>query len=200
MARHLMSIVSVYVVTLTAAIPFSEAHAQPNESARPLELSSSIGALFPGSYTVENGFSRSLDSDAGFIGRIGADYFPIPYLGMGGYFLYASSSNELQGSLNSVELGLAIKPRIPLRNAVAGRDLLITASIMLGYRGTFPEEGDATDALGLNFGLEFRVPINDRFALSLEPGFLSQPTGGNDDVFVTFDPIFYLMAGASLSL
>ncbi len=47
--------------------------------------------------------------------------------------------------------------------------------------------------------IEFVKPEKHKNNLIFELGFNAQPTGGNDDAWVTFAPIFYLTLGVEFN-
>jgi hypothetical protein len=163
-----------------------------------LELSAGLGAHFGGDVNVDPP-DRDFEVDEGFYGKLTFDFFPIQYLGLGVYASFATSEHEFTGDINMAEVGLGIKPRVPVMDAIGSADLLITPGLSIGYRGLFTDELDDSDGLGINLGLDLRLRW-DRIAVFIEPGILSQVAGGNSDADVTFAPVIgYAIAGVGVN-
>ena len=64
----------------------------------------------------------------------------------------------------------------------------------MGYRIISSDVTDDLDGLGINLSVELQKQL-ETFVASGEIGFLSQPSGGNEDVTFEFAPIFYLGVG-----
>jgi hypothetical protein len=168
------------------------------DSPRPsLEASVALGVVFGGEFTEEDDWEIDYETDAGFYGKTSLDFFPIEYFGMGLYLAGGTTSTERYGDTGMLEVGVGIKPRLPFE-LTDTLDFLVTPSLYLGYRGLFPEESDSIDGLGLNVGFDLRLRSEDHWEFFVEPGFLTQPTGG-DDTDVTFGPIGYVLFGVGLS-
>ena len=69
-------------------------------------------------------------------------------------------------------------------------------ALYIGYRSY---EGDAGEALGINFSLKAQFR-QDNFIPFIDIGFLTQPVGGNDATDMTFSPIFIIGGGVGLNL
>ncbi len=158
-----------------------------------VEWSAGMGGQFGGDYTVEG--VGDIETDGGFLQRLGINWFPSQHIGFGGYFLFSTASSGFHGDIYVAEIGISIQPRLTLENVVGEVDFLLTPDVMVGYRGTFPEAGDNAHGLGLNLGLNLRARWDNGFSVFLEPGFLTQPVGGNDAADVTFSPIGYAIVG-----
>jgi hypothetical protein len=167
-------------------------------TAHPWEASLGLGAQFGGTVDVTNGFSREVDNDAGFAMKANLDYFPVQYFGFGPVLSYASTYNGLDGNINVAGFGLELKGRAPFRDLLGSADLLVTPELGITYRRSIPAVGLATDGLGINFGLDLRLRWR-RLELFIEPGFETQPSGGNDLVFSTFGPIGYVIVGTGFA-
>ena len=75
------------------------------------------------------------------------------------------------------------------------KGIQLRPGVVLAYQST---TGDAFDDLtGLNVGLSFDVvfPLKGFNAIVGELGFMTQPSGGNEDADVTWAPIFYITVG-----
>jgi len=177
-----------------ALAPLSLAAGEPATSASGLEGSFAIGVLLPGEITLEAGGDEiDVDSDAGFMLKTSLDYFPMKYLGVGVFFQAMFPDIENGGSFTMFELGPAVKGRysIPVQEGMAFH---ITPGLGIGWRGISPENGDFINGMAVNFGVDLRLEWN-KLQFSLEPGFITQPVGGEDGVDVTFAPIPYLLFG-----
>ncbi len=162
-----------------------------------IEISLGLGAAFGGEYTVEDDWETDYGTAAGFYGKTALDYFPIEYFGMGLYLAGGNTSNRYHGTIDMLEVGLGLKPRLPIE-LTETLDFLVTPSLYIGYRGLFPENCDSSEGLGLNFGVDLRLR-SEQLEFFVEPGFLTQPTGGNDETWVTFGPIGYMLFGVGFS-
>ena len=89
-----------------------------------------------------------------------------------------------------VEAGPAFSWRLQVEPFV------VVPTLYFGYRHY---GDDAGDGLGINVSLQARYP-RGRYTPFLDVGFLTQPTGGNDDTDITFSPVFTLGAGLSFGL
>ncbi len=175
----------------------SAAMGQGTEGRLPIEASLGIGAAFGGDVTFENaGGSEDVDHDSGFIMKLEGDLFPIKYFGFGAYLGFTASSLDVprDDGMDLFEFGVAAKGRIPVLTDPV--EFFITPGLYFGYRRTmFEADIDDADGLALNFGVDFRARFEKHFDVFIEPGFLTQPVGGNDDVDVTFGPIGYILFG-----
>ena len=79
----------------------------------------------------------------------------------------------------------------------AAKDLTLDVSLGVGYRSVSSDEfDDSIQGLALNCLIELTKPMVTR-DLIFSFGFISQPTGGNEDITVTWAPIFHLGVGIS---
>lgn len=88
------------------------------------------------------------------------------------------------------ELGLMIGPRFPVSN----HEIRVTGQI--GYRKV-SSDSDFVDSDGLatNLNIEFLFNRENSISPKVALGFLAQPTGGNDEVFFSFSPYWYIGGG-----
>lgn len=139
-----------------------------------------------------------VDKDPGLLFRAFADSYVVPKFAVGCFFNY--SSVTLSYGTESVdgdfyEFGIAMKPRFFLSPVVA-----VKPGLNIGYRkGSIesysPGMDTETDGLGVNMSVEFQYLMDNDYILLFEGGFLTQPTGGNDDASVTWAPIPYFSIG-----
>jgi hypothetical protein len=164
----------------------------PSASHATWELGLGIGGSFEGEYDTD---AASFAAFGGYFQRIELDKFFNRYVGVGTYLNFGAPSSNPNGRVITVEWGLAFKPRLTFDELSDKVDFLVTPEFQIGYRGLFPEFGDASSGLGLNFGLDLRARFYNNVDLFIEPGFLAQPVGGNDATNLTFSPIAYLVIG-----
>ena len=169
----------------------------PGVAAAQLEVNVALGGQFGGTYDVSPG--PDLGADGGFFSKLGVDYFFSEYFGIGSYLAYGMSFNGRQGDINAVEFGITLKPRYSFDDALGSTDIVVTPELMVGWRGSYPGFGPSSNGLALNFGLDLRARFENGFAIFVEPGFLTQPVGGNDLADVTFSPIGFVVAGVAKS-
>ncbi|MEX1138327.1 MAG: hypothetical protein WEB33_02855 [Bacteroidota bacterium] len=153
------------------------------------DLGVSAGYWFGGNVVIE-GFD--VDKDGAFLLRIFADSYLMPRFAFGGYFNFSPYSQE-GVSITMFEFGAGIKPRFLL-----APDFAIKPGLNIGYRFTTSDiDAAEISALGINVSVEFQKAMPGVFLFG-EFGFLSQPSGGNADIEVTFAPIFYFTAGVGI--
>ena len=111
-------------------------------------------------------------------------------LAAGAYALVAFSG-AYDEAATIFDLGLTLKARFPVRSAE------IRVGPVLAYQRISVDVSSVDDSSGLNIGAVFEVlfPLTSTLNGIGELGFISQPTGGNDDTDVTFAPILYVAAG-----
>jgi len=106
------------------------------------------------------------------------------------HYYFGASAEDIDESATIFTLGGTIKGRFTIQSVWQRRP-----GIALSYQMV---DGDAfEDVKGLNIGGIFEVvkPLQNKRALVGEQGFISQPTGGNEDAVVTIEPIFFLTIG-----
>jgi len=148
------------------------------------------GLLFPGTVNIDPP-GWDVDTEMGWMLNICGDAMVAPKLSLGGFIIYAgTSAEEFDESASIFTLGGTIKGRFTMQSGWQLRPGLAIGYQMIG--------GDAfEDVNGLDVGGIFEVvkPLANKKALVGELGFITQPSGGNDDADVTFGPIFYLNVG-----
>lgn len=129
------------------------------------------------------------DKDSAFLLRAFGDFYVVPKFAMGFFFNY-SPYTQSGTDVNFYEFGGAFKLKFLLQ-----KDLALKPGINIGYRFTSADvEVAEIDALGVNLSIELQKAL-DNMMIFGEFGFLSQPSGGNSDVEVTFAPIIYIGGG-----
>ncbi len=150
-----------------------------------------VGAWLPGTIDIEG---VSADKDMSLLFRVFADAYLIPKFAVGCYFNYSSASIESEGyeaiDGSFTEFGITLKPRFFISPQMA-----VKPGLNIGYRKTSVEGLDDIDGMGLNLSVELQYMMSNNYIVFFEGGFLSQPTGGNDVVSVTWAPIIYVAAG-----
>ncbi len=152
------------------------------------------GLLLPGTVTVDAGYgSGDIDTNMGWLLNAGIDAMVAPKLSIGGFLLLAGTSvDEVDEGAMITTLGATLKGHFPLQSGWKLRP-----GIAFGYQMTSSDAFD-DNVTGLDVGFSFEVvkPLaNAKNALVGELGFITQPSGGNEDADVTWGPIFYLAFG-----
>jgi hypothetical protein len=118
-----------------------------------------------------------------------------PKFSMGLYFTYCSMAvedSDIKTSLISV--GGTIKPRFML-----SENLQLRPGLAFGYNAMKNDQmKDASNGLNVGMQIELTTKLQDGVGFVAELGFISQPTGGNDDGDITFPPIIFLTIGLEL--
>ena len=89
-----------------------------------------------------------------------------------------------------MSIGGTIKGRFALQGGTQLRP-----GVILAYQLTTVDEVEDITGLNVGFTFEAAFPLKDHRAIVAELGFTTQPGGGNEDVDVTWGPIFYLTVG-----
>jgi len=157
------------------------------------EMSISGGFLLPGEAYVEE-FDVYPETDLSPMISFSYDTYQISSVGFGAFLNVASLSVE-EESGTMFTLGAAIKPRWMVG---AAKDRTLDIGLLIGYRSVSSDEfDDSIEGLALNLLVEYTKPGATR-DLIFSGGFISQPTGGNEDITVTWAPIFHIGIGVSL--
>lgn len=154
-------------------------------------LSAAAGVAFPGTITVE---STDLDTKTGFDLRAAADFFVVPKLSLGVYVQRTSTSLEDRDYDVAVTgLGGTIVGHFGAANQGHLR-----AGLGIAYQIDTVDLPGARDAKGLGLSpfIGYVQPLQGGASIFGQLGFITQPTGGNSDVDVTWGPIFTLQLGA----
>ncbi len=150
----------------------------------------SVGMWMGGTVTIED---FDVDKDAGLLFRGFADAYLLPKFAVGCFFNYSSveaSYGNYSASGDIYEFGVSLKPRFVVSAVTA-----VKPGLNLGYRKGQLEGQDSITGLGINLSIELQYIMNNDYIVFFEGGFLSQPTGGNADVSVTWAPIPYFAIG-----
>jgi hypothetical protein len=152
------------------------------------------GLLMPGSVTIDPP-GWDFDTGAGWLFNANFDAMVAPKLSFGGFLMLSGPSVTLLGDdygVTVTTLGATIKGRFNLQNGMQLRP-----GLAIGYQMTSSDAyTDNVKGLGIGGIFEVVKPLaNSKNALVGELGFITQPSGGNSDVDVTFGPIFYLAFG-----
>jgi hypothetical protein len=157
--------------------------------AKTFELGASAGYWFSGNVIIEG---VDVDKDGAFLLRLFADSYLMPRIAFGGYFNFSPYSQS-GIDITMFEFGATIKPRF-----IVAPDFAIKPGLNIGYRFTTSDlEVAEISALGINLSVEIQKSLPGVIIFG-EIGFLSQPSGGNSTVEVTFAPIFYVSAGIGI--
>lgn len=153
------------------------------------DLGISSGYWFGGNVVIQ-GFD--VEKDGAFLLRVFGDSYLMPKFGVGAYFNFSPYSQE-GVDITMFEFGAALKPRFFL-----APDVAIKPGLNIGYRFTTSDiEAAEINGLGINASVEIQKSLPGVILFG-EFGFLSQPSGGNADIEVTFAPIFYFTAGVAI--
>ena len=132
-----------------------------------------------------------LDTESSYALAGNLDFILIPKLSMGIFVLMVDVVPENSSKdATLLSFGMTIKPRFSLGT------FNLRPSLNIGYNKTSSDFKYADDVAGLNMGFaaEIGIPM-DNYEFIIEPGFYSQPVGGNDDYTITFAPAWYLVFG-----
>ena len=164
----------------------------PQESHKLYSISAKAGLVFPTEIWVDHSISFDTETSYGF----GADfnYIVIPRLSLGVYLTLANTvPAEADYTATYVSVGGSIRPRFSLGT------IDFRPGFLIGYNQFTSEYAYADGVYGMNIGFSglIAVPFED-MELVIEPGFYSQPVGGNDSYTVTFVPSWFLLIGAEI--
>ena len=146
------------------------------------------GLLFPGTVSVD-GFD--LDTEMGWLIHGNVDAMVAPKLSLGGFILIAgTSAADFDESASITTLGATLKGRF-----TSSSNMQFRPGIAFGYQMIGGDAFDDVKGLDIGAFVEVVKPLQNKNALVGELGFITQPSGGNDDADVTFGPIFYITVG-----
>jgi len=156
------------------------------------EIGVSAGSWFSGDVDVEG---TTIEKESGLTLRAYADYYLAPKFAMGVYVSLIPSFEIGGEKASGAELGVSIKPRIPL-----GEKFVIKPVLSIGHRTLNPEtEGIETfKGLAIDASIELQYHVNDKLIIYAEPGFYSQPVGGNGDLSLSWGPIGFINVGVAV--
>lgn len=150
------------------------------------------GLMMPGSVDVEG---YEFDTGTGWLLNAYFDAYVAPKLSIGAFLMLAGPSVTVTGDdygVNITTIGATLKGRFTLQNG-----LQLRPGIAFGYQMT-SSDAYTDNVTGLDVGGIFEIakPLKGgKNALVGELGFITQPSGGNEDADVTWGPIFYLAFG-----
>ena len=145
------------------------------------------GIFFPGEVYV-NPPDDYFDTEMGWLINISADAMVAPKLSMGGFFLHVNTTDEyFEEDVGINTFGVTLKARFRLASGIQ-----IRPGVAIGYQLINGEEL-FEDVKGLEVGAVFEIakPLGSGRAILGELGFITQPSGGNEDIDMTFGPIFF---------
>jgi hypothetical protein len=178
------NLVSVMVILLMVLISTSAVQAQKQS----WNMNIKGGIILPGTVTVEG---YDADTEMGWIGNLAFDALLAEKLSMGGFFYYSGITPEdFDEGANIMGIGGSLKARFTLKSGMQ-----IRPGVVFAYQMTSGDAFDDVNGFGVGFTGEVVFPLKDFNAIVAEIGFISQPSGGNEDVEVTWAPIFYLTLG-----
>ena len=154
-----------------------------------------LGLFLGGEATFEqSGFEGDIDVDSGLALALNIDSAVGEKLAVGGFLFYAQTGiGEGDGGVDATvaTIGATIKGRYK-----SGK-MEFRPGVALGYQTISPDEGDSLAGFDIGAMVEIATPLGPKADFVGELGFITQPAGGNDDVDVTFGPLFYIAVGAS---
>lgn len=161
---------------------------------REFDVAVSGGVWIEGKVKSKGTIDENLTKETDFLLRAFFDFYITRKFAAGVYSHYSPVSFT-SGNLNSegslTEIGGAFKLRFP---ALPG--LRVKPGLNIGYRKINSDNTDLQgEALGISLGVEIQYKLQNKLILFIEPGFMFQPSGGNDNLEYTHGPIGYLNAG-----
>ncbi len=155
-------------------------------------FSAKAGLVFPAEIWIDHEVSFDTETSYGF----GADfnYIVIPRLSLGIYLTVGNIVPENSDyTATFISIGGSIRPRFSLGKVD------FRPGFLIGSNQFSSDYKYADGVYGMNIGFSglFAIPM-ESFEIILEPGFYSQPVGGNSDFEVTFVPSWYFLAGVEL--
>jgi hypothetical protein len=157
------------------------------------------GPLMPGTVDIwTDEWDIHPDTDMGLLLKGYADFYVVPKFAFGLYAQYVSVTmnyGEYSAGATMYEFGFSLKARLTVTPQVAFKP-----GFNMGYRrcereSVMPNDNTKAQGLAIDASLELQYYPSEKYALSLECGFITQPTGGNADANLTWGPIPYLAAG-----
>lgn len=167
----------------------------PQVASAQLEVSFGMGGQFGGDVYFDPP-DTEFEADGGFAFKLAGDYFFSDIMGIGAFLDFGEG--EIRGAdFDYVTIGFALKPRLTLEDAINDNiDLMAGPAFYVGYRRIQADgAADDADGLALNFGIDLRARLENGISVFVEPGFISQAKGGNDDFDIEFDPIGFFLIG-----
>jgi hypothetical protein len=177
------------LIVFSTLFSYNNAEAASFEN-RERDIGISAGMWLEGDVYVGGIVDDYVTKDSGFLLRAFYDAYIAPKFAAGFYFNYSSVTIEgYDGSIT--EFGGAFKYRF-----LASPTVAIKPGLNFGYRKLDADESTMdADAMGVNLSVEIQIQLQGNMIFFIEPGFLAQPVGGNEDADITFAPIMYINAG-----
>lgn len=178
-----------HLLTLAVLLSSAAAHAGP-----------SWGVALKGALLTEgevrldgDDFEAKMQTETAILGVVEAHRWVAEGFGIGVYGAFATLSVEDtdDGEATLRVVGATLKTRFDMGDATELR-----LGVNIGYQQVEPEDSDSDEINGLGVGATADLVFgtaSTRFLGTV--GFLSQPSGGNDDIELTFEPIWYFGAG-----
>jgi len=156
------------------------------------EIGVSAGSWFSGDVDIEG---TKAEKDGSMTLKAYADYYLAPKFAMGVFVNLLPNVKIAGEKASGSEIGVSIKPRICL-----GEKFVIKPALSIGYRVLNPEtEGiESFKGLGVDGAVELQYYVNDKLIIYAEPGFYSQPNGGNGDFSLSWSPLGYINVGIAV--
>ena len=200
------------VKLLLGLLSFLFASSSVSAQNQTFDFNLTVGSLFSGkvqasyeldfdpSYTVDFNIQQTL------VMKATADYNLFKYFSIGAAFHYVPikiSDEDIyqlgieRTNIHMTEIDAVIKGRLP-----AAEKLLFKPYVALGYRHTFSKLEDAREhGFCLNGGIETLYYFNQKYFISCDLGFFSQPYGGVVDLaYIRAAPIFFAGIGIGFSI
>jgi hypothetical protein len=176
-------VISLFFVTAL------QAKEEKKESNDTIDVCISGNYWLSGSINIEG---NDVDKEGGIFLRGYIDSILFEKIAFGVYANFAPTVKleDFDGSGKMYEFGGSFK-----YIAKVG-EMPLKIGIGIGYRKISSDDfSDDVEGLGIDASAELQFITESGFKPFIEGGFLTQPAGGNEDVEVTWSPIFYLGAG-----
>jgi hypothetical protein len=187
---NIAALSTALILTVFSTLIFSSRVDAATFDNRERDIGISAGMWLEGDVYVGGIVDDYVTKDAGFLLRAFYDAYVAPKFAAGLYFNYASVTIE-GGDGSTTEFGGAFKFRF-----LATPTIAVKPGVNIGYRQLEADESTMdADGLGVNLSVEIQIDLQNNMIFFIEPGFLSQPAGGNEDFDITWAPIMYINAG-----
>ncbi len=157
-----------------------------------MDIAISGNFWLPGTVNVEG---TDVDKTAGILLRVFVDSYIAEKFCVGAFLNLAKPTFEygsISESGDMYEFGVALK-YVTMLNTMRFK-----MGLNIGYRKINNDLlDDAIEGLGVNLSAELQFNPQADIIPFIEGGFLTQPSGGNEDVEVTWSPILYFGGGVA---
>jgi hypothetical protein len=182
--------ITLFALGITASAAAAEtvpAPPPPVPAERTWSVGGKLGYLMSGDAYVDSGsFEGEVETGSGAAVVVSADAMVAPRLSVGG-FAFAATPDDVR----ILTFGGTIKARFHAAPAIQ-----IRPGAAVGYQTIDIEGADSTKGFDLGAFVEVaHVVPGRRLEWLLELGFITQPSGGNADIDLSFGPIFYVAGG-----